>query len=47
VVGRVTNVEMTFFIAMQGGSRAVRGWWLMAVVWIQYFDFVLRGEAKG
>jgi hypothetical protein len=35
------------FIAVEGGSRVVRGGWLAMVVWIQYFGFRLRGEAIG
>jgi hypothetical protein len=47
VVGRVTKIEMTFFIAVEGGSQAVRGGWAAVVVQIQCFDFGLRGEAMG
>jgi hypothetical protein len=32
VVGRVAKVEMTFFIAVEGGSHAVRGGWAAVVV---------------
>jgi hypothetical protein len=35
------------FIAVGGGSQAVRGGWPAAVVWIQFFDFGSRGEATG
>jgi hypothetical protein len=39
MMGRMTNVEMTFFIAVDGGSRAVQRGWLTTVVQIQYFGF--------
>jgi hypothetical protein len=42
------NIEMIFFIAVEGVSRAVRGGWAAAAVWIQCFDFDSRGEvARG
>jgi hypothetical protein len=41
----VTKVDMIFFIAVEGGSRAVRGGWPAAVVRIQCVDFGLRGDA--
>jgi hypothetical protein len=34
-----------FFITMECGSRAVRGGWLVAVVWIQCFSFGMSGDA--
>jgi hypothetical protein len=45
VVERVIKFEMTFFIAVEGGSQAVQGGWPAAVVWIQCFSFDPRGEA--
>jgi hypothetical protein len=47
VVGRITNVEMTFFIAMEGGSRVVRRGWPAVVVRIQCFGFSSREEPTG
>jgi hypothetical protein len=44
VIKRVTNVEMIFFIAVEGRNWAVWGGWLAAVVWIQCFGFGSRGE---
>jgi hypothetical protein len=35
------------FITVEGGSRAVWGGWSAAVVWIQYFDFGLKGKMIG
>jgi hypothetical protein len=32
---------------VEGGSRAVRGGWSTAVMWIQCFDFGSRVEATG
>jgi hypothetical protein len=46
VVGRVAKIEMTFFIAVEGGSQAVQGGWL-AVVVIQCFGFGSRWEVTG
>jgi hypothetical protein len=43
----VAKVDIIFFIAVDHGSRAVRGGWPVAVVWIQCFIFNLRGEAMG
>jgi hypothetical protein len=43
VMGKVTKVEMTFFIAVEGGSQAVWGGWLATVVRVQYFCFSSRG----
>jgi hypothetical protein len=47
VMRRVAKVEMTFFIAVDGGSRAVRGRWTAVKIRIQCFSFGLRGEAMG
>jgi hypothetical protein len=47
VVGRMTKIEMYFFIALEGGSRAVQKRWPAVVVRIQCFDFDSRGEAMG
>jgi hypothetical protein len=47
VMGSVTKVEMTFFIAVEGGSWAVRGGWPTVVVRIQYFGFDSKEEATG
>jgi hypothetical protein len=43
VMDKVTKVEMTFFIAVEGGSQAVWGGWLATVVRVQYFCFSSRG----
>jgi hypothetical protein len=45
--GRVIKVKMAFFIAVEGGSRAVWGGWPTVVMWIQYFSFGSRGEVTG
>jgi hypothetical protein len=34
------------FIALEGVSQVVCGGWVMAVVWIQCFDFGLRVERQ-
>jgi hypothetical protein len=47
VVERVVKIEMTFFIAVEGESRMVRGGWPAVAVWIQCFVFSSRGEAMG
>jgi hypothetical protein len=47
VVERVTKIEMTFFIIEEGDSRTVRVGWPAVVVWIQCFNFGLRGEVTG
>jgi hypothetical protein len=47
VVGKITKIEMTFFIAVEGSSWAVRGGWPTAVVQIYYFGFGSRGETTG
>jgi hypothetical protein len=47
VVKRVVKFEITFFIAVEGGCRIVRGGWSAVVVWIQYFSFSSRGEMTG
>jgi hypothetical protein len=47
VVWRVAKVEITFFIAVEGGSRVVREGWPTAVVRIQCFASSSRGEAMG
>jgi hypothetical protein len=48
VVGRVTKVEMTFFILVEGGSGAVQGGWPTAVVqFLKCFGFGSRREATG
>jgi hypothetical protein len=44
----VAKVERTFsFIVIEGGSWAVQGGWLAAIVQIQCFGLGLRGEAMG
>jgi hypothetical protein len=45
VVKRVTKIEMIFFIAVEGGSGAVRGEWHIVVVLIQCFDLDSRRNA--
>jgi hypothetical protein len=44
---RVAKIEMTFFIAVEGQSRAVRVGWPVVVVPVQCFGFSSRGEATG
>jgi hypothetical protein len=40
------KVEMTFFIEMEGGSRAVRAGWLVVVVQIQCFILAREGRRR-
>jgi hypothetical protein len=45
VVEKVANVEITFFITVEGESRVVREGSPTTVVRIQCFSFGLKGEA--
>jgi hypothetical protein len=46
VVERVTKIEMTFFIAVEGESQTVRGGWLEAVVLIQSLVLTQEGGQR-
>jgi hypothetical protein len=47
VVKKVVNVEIPFFIAVEGRSRTVWEGWPTVIVQIQCFSFCLRGEVAG
>jgi hypothetical protein len=47
MIGRVAKIKMTFFIAVEGMSQAVRRGWQTAVMRIQCIYFASRGEVTG